>query len=188
MTTHPPGGTARTIWSWYAGPGQQSIACHSLMCNAPGPTSPVSPLADLPLWRTDCDFAPLNTPCLALAGADRSASRRTAERVQVCDFSSYNVACSMRIMNAMQSFYAGSKSRRWAVVNECEVTNHSGYQEIWRHMRFSCFRYYIAFAMAMSYEKLHIVLYYRLLHSCKAEVTWRELCGLQNSGLPILAN
>ena len=66
-------------------------ACHSLMCNAPGPTSPVSPLADLPLWRTDCDFALLNTPCLALAGADRSASRRTAERVQVCDFSSHNV-------------------------------------------------------------------------------------------------
>ena len=36
--------------------------------------------------------------------------------------------------------------------------------------------------------KLHIVLYYRLLRSCKAEVTWRELCGLQNSGLPILDN
>ena len=38
------------------------------------------------------------------------------------------------------------------MVNECELTNHSGYLEIWRHMRFSCFWYYIAFAMAMSYE------------------------------------
>ena len=65
-----------------------------------------------------------------------------------------DIACSMRIIkqNAIQSLYAGSKSRRWAVVNECELTNHSGYLEIWRHMRFSCFRYYIAFAMAMSYE------------------------------------
>ncbi len=42
--------------------------------------------------------------------------------------------------------------------------------------------------MAMSYKKLYIILYYRLLRSCKAEVTWRELGGLQNSGLPILAN
>ena len=101
-----------------------------------------------------------------------------------------DIACSMRIIkqNAIQSLYAGSKSRRWAVVNECELTNHSGYLEIWRHMRFSCFWYYIAFAMEKSYGKLHIILYYRLLRSCKAEVTWRELCGLQNSGLPILAN
>ena len=99
-----------------------------------------------------------------------------------------HVLCGLLSRMQCNLFYAGSKSRRWAVVNECELTNHSGYLKIWRHMRFSCFWYYIAFAMAMSYEKLHIVLYYRLLRSCKAEVTWQELCGLQNSGLPILAN
>ena len=71
-------------WAWLT-----SLIAVIVTCDIARPNLIHKPLADLPLWL-DCDLALLKSPCPALEGADRCASRSPARLDQVCDLSPHN--------------------------------------------------------------------------------------------------
>ena len=75
-------------WAWLT----SLTYCDSLLRILPGPTSSVLPLAETcPCGRLTATLLFSFPPVVALEGADRSGSKRTAESNQVCDLSPHNV-------------------------------------------------------------------------------------------------